>query len=62
MVGPRVWTGSRVWRPMERANETAHLEDVHDPRRYVGGPDGEVDWFMPTLDVEATAWIEETLW
>jgi hypothetical protein len=22
---------------------------------YVGGPDGEVDWIMPTLDVEATA-------
>jgi dihydrofolate reductase len=29
---------------------------------YVGGPDGEVDWIMRTLDAEATAWIEETLW
>ena len=29
---------------------------------YVGGPDGEVDWIMRTLDAEATAWIEQTLW
>jgi dihydrofolate reductase len=29
---------------------------------YVGGPDGEVDWIMRTLEAEATAWIEETLW
>jgi dihydrofolate reductase len=29
---------------------------------YVGGPGGEVDWIMRTLDAGATAWIEETLW
>jgi len=28
---------------------------------YVGGPSGEVDWIMRTLDDEATAWIENTL-
>jgi dihydrofolate reductase len=29
---------------------------------YVGGPGGEIDWIMRTLDGEATAWIERTLW
>jgi dihydrofolate reductase len=29
---------------------------------YVGGPNGEIDWIMRTLDAEATSWIEETLW
>lgn len=29
---------------------------------YVCGPEGEVDWIMRTLDDEATAWIEQTLW
>jgi dihydrofolate reductase len=29
---------------------------------YVGGPNGEVDWIMRTLNAEATAWIEQTLW
>ena len=29
---------------------------------YVGGPAGEIDWAMRTLDAGATAWIEETLW
>jgi hypothetical protein len=29
---------------------------------YVGGPAGEVDWIMRTLDAGATSWIEETLW
>jgi dihydrofolate reductase len=29
---------------------------------YVGGPTGEIDWIMRTLDPEATAWIEQTLW
>lgn len=37
-------------------------EDVHDLDGYVGGPSGEVDWIMRTLDSEATAWIERTLW
>ncbi len=29
---------------------------------YVGGPAGEIDWIMRTLDAESTSWIEETLW
>lgn len=29
---------------------------------YVGGPSGEVDWIMRTLDSQATAWVEQTLW
>jgi dihydrofolate reductase len=29
---------------------------------YVGGPDGEIDWIMRTLDPEASAWIQQTLW
>ncbi len=29
---------------------------------YVGGPMGEIDWIMRTLDPDATAWIEQTLW
>jgi dihydrofolate reductase len=29
---------------------------------YVGGPAGEIDWIMRTLDPDATAWIEQTLW
>ena len=29
---------------------------------YVGGPAGEIDWIMRTLDAGATSWIEETLW
>jgi dihydrofolate reductase len=29
---------------------------------YVGGPGGEIDWIMRTLDDESTSWIEETLW
>jgi dihydrofolate reductase len=29
---------------------------------YVGGPNGEIDWIMRTLDPDATAWIEQTLW
>ncbi len=29
---------------------------------YVGGPTGEIDWIMRTLDRDATAWIEQTLW
>jgi dihydrofolate reductase len=29
---------------------------------YVGGPNGEVDWIMRTLDRQTTAWIEQTLW
>lgn len=29
---------------------------------YVGGPGGEIDWIMRTLDSEATAWIEQILW
>jgi dihydrofolate reductase len=29
---------------------------------YVGGPTGEIDWIMRTLDPDATAWIEQTLW
>lgn len=29
---------------------------------HVGGPNGEVDWIMRTLDHDATAWIEQTLW
>jgi dihydrofolate reductase len=29
---------------------------------YVGGPNGEIDWIHRTLDPEAAAWIERTLW
>jgi dihydrofolate reductase len=29
---------------------------------YVGGPGGEIDWIMRTLDNDATAWLEQTLW
>jgi dihydrofolate reductase len=29
---------------------------------YVGGPNGEVDWLIRTLDDDATRWIEQTLW
>jgi dihydrofolate reductase len=29
---------------------------------YVGGPAGEIDWIMRTLDDDSTSWIEETLW
>jgi dihydrofolate reductase len=29
---------------------------------YVGGPAGEIDWIMRTIDAESTSWIEETLW
>ncbi|WP_328609796.1 dihydrofolate reductase family protein [Amycolatopsis sp. NBC_00345] len=29
---------------------------------YVAGPGGQIDWIMRTLDPEATAWIEQTLW
>lgn len=29
---------------------------------YVGGPDGEIDWILRTLDPDASAWIEGTLW
>lgn len=29
---------------------------------YVGGPAGEIDWIMRTLDPRATAWIEQTVW
>jgi dihydrofolate reductase len=29
---------------------------------YVAGPEGRIDWIMRTLDPEATAWIEQTLW
>jgi dihydrofolate reductase len=29
---------------------------------YVGGPAGEIDWIMRTLDDESTSWIEATLW
>jgi dihydrofolate reductase len=29
---------------------------------FVGGPNGEIDWIMRTLDAESTSWIEETLW
>lgn len=29
---------------------------------YVGGPAGEIDWIMRTLNHESTSWIEETLW
>ena len=28
----------------------------------VGGPNGEIDWLMRTLDEGATAWIADTLW
>lgn len=29
---------------------------------YIGGPAGEIDWIMRTIDAESTSWIEETLW
>ncbi len=29
---------------------------------YVGGPAGEIDWILRTIDAESTSWIEETLW
>jgi dihydrofolate reductase len=29
---------------------------------YIGGPDGQIDWILRTLDAGATSWIEETLW
>jgi dihydrofolate reductase len=29
---------------------------------YVGGPGGEVDWIMRTLDSGAVSWIRQTLW
>lgn len=29
---------------------------------YVGGPNGEVDWIMRTLDSQATAWTERSVW
>lgn len=28
---------------------------------YVGGPEGEIDWIMRTLDPQATQWIAQTL-
>ncbi len=29
---------------------------------YVGGPNGEIDWLIRSLDESATAWIADTLW
>jgi dihydrofolate reductase len=29
---------------------------------FVGGPNGEIDWILRTLDESATRWIVETLW
>jgi dihydrofolate reductase len=29
---------------------------------YVGGPNGEIDWLIRSLDEGATAWIADTLW
>jgi dihydrofolate reductase len=29
---------------------------------FVGGPNGEVDWVMRSIDEDVTAWIADTLW
>lgn len=29
---------------------------------FVGGPNGEIDWLLKTLDESATVWIQDTLW
>jgi hypothetical protein len=29
---------------------------------FVGGPNGEIDWLLRTMDKSAIDWIEETLW
>jgi dihydrofolate reductase len=29
---------------------------------FVGGPNGEIDWLLKSLDEETTAWIRKTLW
>jgi dihydrofolate reductase len=29
---------------------------------FVGGPNGEIDWLLRTMDESAIAWIEDTLW
>lgn len=29
---------------------------------FVGGPNGEIDWLLRTMDNSAIAWIEDTLW
>lgn len=29
---------------------------------FVGGPNGEIDWLLKTLDKDSTDWILETLW
>ena len=29
---------------------------------FVGGPNGEIDWLLRTMDESAISWIEDTLW
>jgi len=29
---------------------------------FVAGPQGEIDWLLKTMDEEAIAWLEDTLW
>lgn len=29
---------------------------------FVGGPNGEIDWLLRTLDESALTWIQDTLW
>jgi len=29
---------------------------------FVGGPNGEIDWLLRTMDISALEWIEKTLW
>ena len=43
-------------------DEKISAEDVGLARRYVGGPNGEIDWLFKNLDEGATAWIADTIW